>query len=266
MATHGCSEKQEGELKSNEDHSIAEDLKFLSGKRIFFGHQSVGANIIEGIKRLEADQHVSLTWIQVADGDTLPGAYFADSYIGENTKPDSKCDAFSSMLDSRFQDSVDIALMKFCYVDFTSDTDVHHVFSIYQRMIDSLKSQNPRTLFIHVTTPLMSLAPKWKRIVFDILGRNDYIVRENAKRNLYNDLLLSYYKTHEIFDLASIESTYPDGSRESFDYDGTTYYALVRDYTYDGGHLNEIGQTIVARELMTTLASALRSWEKTRTR
>ncbi len=57
-----------------------------------------------------------------------------------------------------------------------------------------------------------------------------------------------------IFDLSKVESTYLDGSRESFEKDDGTYYALSPDYTYDGGHLNELGRKLAAKELIRVLA------------
>jgi len=58
-----------------------------------------------------------------------------------------------------------------------------------------------------------------------------------------------------IFDLAKIESTFPDGRRASFTKDGKTYYSMVPDYTYDGGHLNELGRKIAAEQLLFLLAN-----------
>jgi hypothetical protein len=53
-----------------------------------------------------------------------------------------------------------------------------------------------------------------------------------------------------ILDIAAIESTKPDGSRQSFELDGVTYFSMVPEYTTDGGHLNEIGRKIVAEQFV----------------
>ena len=63
------------------------------------------------------------------------------------------------------------------------------------------------------------------------------------------------YSEDDIFDLAKFQSTYPDGNRESFDHESKTYYNLIDDYTYDGGHLTEIGSKWIASNLIKKLGS-----------
>ncbi len=68
-------------------------------------------------------------------------------------------------------------------------------------------------------------------------------------------MLIKQYEGKEpIFDIAKIESTFPDGTRSSFTKDGKTYYSMVPEYTYDGGHLNETGRKKVAEQLLILLA------------
>ncbi len=90
-----------------------------------------------------------------------------------------------------------------------------------------------------------------------IIGKKDiWEYDDNIKRNQYNQLLKEYYEGKEpVFDLAKIESTYPDGKRCTFEKDGKTYYSLVSEYTSDGGHLNEKGRKIVAEKLLVFLAN-----------
>ncbi|MBW2608023.1 MAG: hypothetical protein JRD05_10355 [Deltaproteobacteria bacterium] len=57
-----------------------------------------------------------------------------------------------------------------------------------------------------------------------------------------------------VFDIAKIESTFPNGTRCSFTKDGKTYYSMVPEYTYDSGHLNETGRKKVAEQLLILLA------------
>jgi hypothetical protein len=51
-----------------------------------------------------------------------------------------------------------------------------------------------------------------------------------------------------------VESTYPDGRRETCAHKGKTCYSLVPEYTYDGGHLNETGRKKAAEQLLILLA------------
>jgi len=91
-----------------------------------------------------------------------------------------------------------------------------------------------------------------------LLGRPIKDPYANVKRNQFNHLLRTELEGKElIFDLARIESTFPDGSRASFTNAGKTYDALVPDYTYDGGHLNEAGRRMVAEQFLVFLATSL---------
>jgi len=64
----------------------------------------------------------------------------------------------------------------------------------------------------------------------------------------------AYVGREPFFDLAKLESTFPNGSQSTFTKDGNIYAALVPDYTNDGGHLNEKGRRIVAEHLLVYLA------------
>jgi hypothetical protein len=57
-----------------------------------------------------------------------------------------------------------------------------------------------------------------------------------------------------LFDLAAVESTRPDGSRETLSLGGKTAFALHPGYTNDGSHLNEVGRRRAAEALLTLLA------------
>jgi lysophospholipase L1-like esterase len=95
-----------------------------------------------------------------------------------------------------------------------------------------------------------------KGYVKKIIGRYDTKREGNIKRNQFNTMLKAEYEGKEpIFDLAGIESTYPDGKNETFEKDGRTYYALAPLYTNDGGHLNKTGRKVVAEKLLYFLAS-----------
>jgi lysophospholipase L1-like esterase len=76
-----------------------------------------------------------------------------------------------------------------------------------------------------------------------------------VKRNKFNAMLRHEYAEREpFFDLAKLESTFPDGSQSTFTKDGSIYSSLVPDYTNDGGHLNEKGRRKIAEHLLVYLA------------
>ena len=241
------------------DASLRQDLLLLQNQRIYFGHQSVGVNIIEGVKDYLAQfNDVHFNMISLKDSIQLPGTFFADSFVGQNSKPESKCDAFASIMRESLADRLDFALMKFCYVDIRGFTDVEAVFSYYRTTMDSLKSRYPRIQFVHVTVPLTLRSPAWKRAIKTILGIEDKSTAEAEKRNAFNTMLTKHYRDEPVFDLAQVESTRPDGSRKSIIKDGKTLYMLADEYTDDGGHLNAVGRKVAARELIRVLASLVR--------
>ena len=247
------------DVKMN-DSVLAHDLKEIGGLKIYFGHQSVGVNILEGIRDLQrGGADARLNMVNLHDRPVPAGPFFAESLIGKNGKPDTKCDAFSKRVADLARDSLDIAFMKFCYVDFKKDTDVHAVLTSYQSMVDSLRKKAPHVTLVHVTVPLTVRTAGWKKIVKRVLGREEASDIENAKRNEFNEMLRQQYRNEPVFDLAAVESTYPDGARESFSSNGTTVYALISGFSDDGAHLNKTGRDVAARELIHLLAASGRA-------
>jgi hypothetical protein len=79
---------------------------------------------------------------------------------------------------------------------------------------------------------------------------------ENIRRQEYNNLLRQAYQGREpIFDLARVESTTADGRAATATWQGKSVPILVKEYTDDGGHLNALGRTRAARELIAVLAA-----------
>jgi hypothetical protein len=238
----------------------------LSEKRLFFGHQSVGNNIIDGIKgMMKENPQIKLN---IINGNNIAGnsntPFFGHTWIGENTNPKSKIDAFTAFLDrGGVGDSLDVAMLKFCYVDITAKTDIQEVFDLYRNAMSRLKNEYPRTRFVHITVPLTSKESfprswiiKFKNLVKLIIGRPVFDYQDNINRNRLNGMLRKEYDGKEpFFDLAMIESTYPNGRRASFTKDGKVYYCMVPVYTDDGGHLNEIGRNHLSQQLLIFLAN-----------
>jgi hypothetical protein len=232
----------------------------LAEKRIYFGHQSVGENILAGIRDLmKENPQIRLNLVKTHDPAAFNIPVFAESDIGKNEDPTSKCQAFGDYMVKGLGNKVDIAFFKFCFVDVTADTDVDQVFTEYRTTLARLKEKYPKTLFVHVTVPLTTVQTGVKVWVKQIIGRRIGGYDENMQRGKYNERLIKEYGGKEpIFDLGRIESTYPDGARSSFPKDGHVYYSLVPAYTYDGGHLNERARKLVAEQLLVLLASLSR--------
>ena len=68
-------------------------------------------------------------------------------------------------------------------------------------------------------------------------------------------LIKEYAGKAPIFDLAKIESTYPDGKMLMYKGGNNVFPAMIPGYTYDGGHLSESGRRVVAEQLLIFLAN-----------
>ncbi len=221
--------------------SLRADLQALAQRRIFFAHQSVGANILAGVRELAGEAGVPLR--------------IQDIYVERNGEPLRKLANFAAAVGegSRY----DIALVKFCYVDVNGATDAQALFARYRSAIGELRKRNPRTTFVHVTLPLTTVQTGMKALAKRALGREPSGTVENVRREQYNALLRRAYAGREpLFDLARLESTAPDGTAVRVSWESEVAPALSPAWTDDGGHLNEAGRRRAARELIRVLAAA----------
>lgn len=236
----------------------ADTLKKLQVTRFFFGHQSVGKNILQGVEELAADnRQINLKIVLMENpAEISPGA-LGHTRVGENTSPEGKIDAFKEWIANGIGQDVDVAFLKLCYLDIEKDTDVEKLFAHYRQTMTALKNEFPKVRFVHFTAPLTVSKTSWKTRVKKLIGKTDlWEYNDNIKRNAYNDLLLETYKDKEpVFDLAAVEATRQDGKPVTFSFKGKTYYSLNPAYTHDGGHLNEVGRRRVADALLALLAS-----------
>jgi hypothetical protein len=233
---------------------IQKDLDALGQARVYFNHQSVGFNILSGV---EALGRVPITQVQLGEPAAFEKKGIIHTALGVNTEPLTKIDGFRQAL-TAMPEPPDVAMMKFCYIDFDQGTDPQALFSRYKQTIEELSAKMPRTRFMHVTVPLVVGKPRWKRMVKDVLGRNDDSYT-NAKREAFSELLRKNYPADRIFDLARVESTRPDGSSESFDREGNRIPALVAGYSDDGAHLGAAGRNVAARAFVQKVAAVLRA-------
>lgn len=239
--------------------ALKQDLALLQSARVFFGHQSVGGNIMDGLQDLLKDSGTPLTVLDAhADTATLPAAFLLHTPIGKNSEPKTKCDDFKRIVDQQLAGKIDMALLKFCYIDFDENTDVDPLFDYYRTVLDGLKARHPDITFIHVTASLRHAEGGFGVWVRELLGKPNNTKLANLKRQAFNERLRSTYANDPIFDLAASESTYPDGRRETFTYEGKTGYGLIGAYTDDGGHLNALGRKHVAADFVHSLAAAMR--------
>lgn len=250
------------------DDALKQDLALLRDHRIYFGHQSVGQNILEGLSELVKE--AGETRFAIADldkGQSLTAGGIAHAHIGRNLDPRSKCDAFSKTLGTAAPNvphvQYDMAALKFCYLDVDSKTDVASLFAYYKTALESAQAMNPSMVIVYVTVPLKTGMRGRLAGIKRLLGlhnrndtRND---ADNLRRAEFNGMLRQAFAGKPgfaRFDLAAVESTYPDGSRESFQKDGKTGYRLLNSLSSDGGHLNDLGKRVAAKAFLHALAAA----------
>lgn len=220
------------------------DLVAAAEQRVFFGHMSVGKNILSGMAEVYDAHGVALPRIV----ETTPGqtpslsslapdeGVLVHSLIGENRHPYRKLENFEAHLRDGLAGDVDVALVKFCYIDVRWDSDVDRLFTTYTETMDRLERDFPDVRFIHATAPLTTGPDGIKDHVKLLVGRDD-----NAARERYNELMRATYGPGELLDVARIESTAPDGTRTA---------ELHRGYSSDGAHLNDSGSARVAVEFL----------------
>jgi hypothetical protein len=239
----------------------------LGQMRIFFGHQSVGFNIIAGLEDIQKRKpRIRLNIVETRDPAALTQGVFAQCPIGRNQHPDEKIDDFAKVLEGGIGGRADIALFKLCYIDFNSETDVASVFQRYRETMSRLQAANPGMTLIDATVPLTTVERGAKSRIKAMLGRTLHGYDENEKRAQYNDMVRGEAKTaaRPLLDLARIESTLPDGVTASFKVDGRSVPCLAECYTNDGGHLNEAGRMIAARDMLLTFAEIIQRKDKGR--
>jgi hypothetical protein len=233
----------------------------LAQKRIFFGHQSVGDNILEGIAELQQEHpEIELNIVETSSPDSFSEPLLAHAKVGRNREPLSKLEAFREILESGIGELVDIAILKLCFIDLDRHSVPDELFMAYEQAMTNLVSRYPRVVFVHCSLPLWSrplgLHKQLKSWFKKLLGRPGAL-QDNAKRAEYNDLLKGRYADDAFFDIALLEARRPNGSFDRAGKDQTPM--LAREYTSDGGHLNACGRKMAAEQLLMLLARLARS-------
>lgn len=234
------------------------ELDDVSQTNAFFGHQSVGANILDGVARVYSANGAPAPAVIELGGSGRSAddaGVITHAFIGENEKPLLKIQDFAAKLRSGVGESVDVAMMKFCYVDITSNTNVDEVFASYRSTVAELQREFPRLTLVHATVPLttpdqgvLGSLKSWFR------GQNPEVA-DNVVRERFNALVRNEYGGSNLFDLAAVESTAPDGTRVGGRYHEQPYYELYHGYASDNGHLNDEGAQIVAAAWLKAIAN-----------
>jgi hypothetical protein len=225
----------------------------LAQRRIYFGHQSVGQNIVDGIADvLRAHPDIALRVVESKDFGSGPGFFHAK--VGRNGYPLEKVDELLQVAERASGTDSGVAMVKLCYVDAQPNTDAQLLFDQYRQRMDRLRAMRPALTLVHFTMPL-TVTESWTGILRKRL-QGQWLERDrNLVRARYNRLLLAHYQGKEpVFDIARLESTRPDGSRLFFVRGADTVFTMVPEYAGDGNHLNEPTRRMVAEQLLVLLA------------
>jgi len=129
-----------------QDDALHAQLLRLSQRRIFFGQQSVGVNLLEGVREIaERFTDVRLNVAEVP-GNAALAATFAHPFIPENGNPALKLQSFERALCSGIGSGADVAFLKFCYADFSPGTDARGLFARYQATLSAAQQVSAHDL------------------------------------------------------------------------------------------------------------------------
>lgn len=257
LALTGCD--QPAETSTVNLKFSRQDIEAVSKGRIFFGHQSVGRNLLQGLDDLakQSDVQLRIASPEEAIRGAAPGVYQVD--IGKNKDPLGKIAAFRKYVAAPAV-PYDVATLKFCYEDLAQDAmrEPQKLLDEYARAIADIRAAQPKLKIVHMTVPLRADPPGWKTAIKRLINRTTEEDADNQLRNQYNALLRKRFANEEVFDLAALESTHLDGKRSYFMAGGETVYTLAQEFTTDGGHLNKLGREDAAAIFASMLAGELK--------
>ena len=244
------------------DRVPEERWQSLRARRIYFAHQSVGGNMMRGLAEIQrARPAIALSTRRIAassenaKGDAR-GAFDEPGLVhgpaGPNGDPRAKFEAFERFIVGPGGEAIEIAFVKLCYADIDGSTNAQSLFDRYVAMVERIKRARPTLRVLHATVPLKAADQGAKGAVKRLVGNGTGPA--NAVRGRYNDLLRARFPASQIIDIAAVESRALDGSAATSTVAGVAWPALCAEYTSDGGHLNELGQVVVARALLLKLA------------
>jgi len=232
-----------------------EFIRQLADQKVYFGHQSVGYNILDGVQQWEDETGEDLSMVLSRDFASVKDIPLVHFKIGTNGDPRGKVDDFVALVDQIPEEEQATVFFKFCFADFNENTEVDDLFDYFREKMLYLKDNHPNINFLVSTVPAMAVQKGWRGLAKRILGRAPYGYLQNMKLFEFNQRILTEFNgVLPVFDLAGIEASRPDGSRETFRYRGSEHACMPSYYASDFGHLNDFGARMVSYNLLAFLA------------
>ena len=240
--------------------TILQELIALSGKRIWFAHQSVGSMIMHGPAENDAAGLVKIfddnptggvsNVTEPANISAIPPGTWADSFNGTNIFPYGKVSAFNTAVRTTFSGQLDYAILKFCWVDFgitgagtsevVTESDADTFWTTYKSVMDALEVDFPGRI-IYCTVPLTPSA-----------NGDTY---NDLREYFSNKIRTEYGSTDRVFDVADFESRNSSGQ---LILDGDSVRQMHVDWDGgDGGHPNVAGANMLGEKLLTVVYNTL---------
>ena len=204
------------------------DLDALRAKKVFFGHQSVGQNLVDGARA------IGFPFTRVEDGAAFATVAWGDGKIDKNGDPVRKFASWKALVgDKGIGARVDVAAMKLCWIDFDSGSDVPGLLAKYDAVVVALRAQTPKLQILHITPPLTTSDPA-----------------QNAIRWKFGRALIEKYRSDGlVFDLAEVIATTDEGGL----CEKRGAPRLCDSWSSDEGHLNDAGSQRAARAFVVAI-------------
>lgn len=242
-------------MPAAEHTPTAEQWQRVAALHILFGHQSVGGNILAGVQNLALEQHIPL---RISESRApLSGPGIQHFKVGRNEDPNGKLVDFGNVLSQESAAPIDIALLKFCFIDFAAAVDPNQLAHNYITTLDELARAHPNTIFIPMTSPLTTLQSGPRAWLKKFLGKEPGGYASNARRYAFNEALRAHYgESRRLFDIAALESNRGQSGGE---YHGARIESLNPRIASDDGHLNDAGERLLGSALISHLATVSKS-------
>jgi hypothetical protein len=251
LALTACTNSQEyTQMPSTDTNALTRAEWDATAKRsVFFGHQSVGENMLDGLRRISEFEHwPALRVVELSGEESIEGPMLAHAKIGQNGDPQSKVRGFQQAMDAGIGRRVDIALMKYCFWDVRRETNVEAVFSDYRKTMDDLARRYPNVIFVHTTVPLVAADVDWRARIRRLLGMSTSTDADNAVRETLNRKIRETYGASQVLlDIAKAESESGRASNPP---------QLAEELSSDGAHLNDTGRRRVGAAFVKALSAA----------